>query len=195
MITTRKYIMKLSALVLSAMVLFGSASVALARPDRGRVSDRHNQGRSGFDRHDNDRSRFRIGFDWGTRFDSRPYSYWVPGRYETHIERVLVEQGHYEWEVQNVEVEPAHFETCRIPAVQETRYDADGKPYQVILEPARTEKIWVPARYEQRRDRVWIPDRYEEREVRVWVSGYWVNEPNYGLRDGSRIRIGGTFRF
>jgi len=76
---------------------------------------------------------------------------WVPGHYETRTERVLVE--------------PAHYETRRVREVTETRYDYYGKPYTVLVRPARVERVWVPARYETRCVRVWVPGHYVETRV------------------------------
>ncbi len=152
---------------------------------RGGRRDRHNLG-----------SRFGISFGLGTRYYHTSYRRWVPGRYQIHLERVLVEPGHYEWQTQRVQVEPGRYEVRQIPAVEQTRSDKEGKPYTIIVEPARTETVWIPPRYEERKVQVWIPDRYEQEEVRVWTPGYWVIDSAYAPgRYGSWFRFGGNFRF
>jgi len=97
-------------------------------------------------------------------------------------------------QTQQVQVEPERYEIRQIPAVEETRHDDEGKAYKVVVEPARTETIRIPAKYEQIEVKVWVPDRYETRQFRTWVPGRWVYYPAYSP-GRSWFRIGGTFRF
>ena len=133
-------------------------------------------------------------FGFGVPYHYSSYRRWVPGYYQTHTETVLVEPGHYDWQTQRVEVEPGRYEIHQIPAVEETRRDAQGKEYKVVIQPARTETVWVPPKYEERTVKVWIPDRYETREVKVWIPGHWVSEPAH-LPGGWHMNLGGVFRF
>ena len=186
----------------------GRGSPVAARPhgpsgDRGRSgghnrgggrSGSHDWGRGGHGRHGG--SRFGIGFGFGTRFYSGSYQRWVPGWFETRIEQVLVEPAHYEWQRKRVQVEPGRYEVREVPPVEETRRDADGKAFTVIVEPARTETVWIPPRYEERKVNVWVADRYEQQETRVWIPGRWVTESSYRPgRSGSWLSLGGIFRF
>lgn len=91
---------------------------------------------------------------------------WVPGRYEMRVERILAEAGHYK----------CHY----IAAVVETRYNAAGRPYTAIVQPARTEKHW-------------ISPRYEMRELQTWIPGYWVEQVTYS--SGSQPGLSALFRF
>ena len=159
-----KVIRKLGTVLLLAVVLLSSQTPAAARgrkPHKRVV--RATTARRGF------------------RLQTRGSSYqtirrWVPARYETRIERVLIKSGHYEWRFQRVCVEPGRYETRYVPAVTEIVYDSDGNAHTVITSPSRVEKVWVPAKYEMRKVRVWVPPQYELREVRVLVPGHWVTE-------------------
>ena len=201
-----KVILILGFAFLSILLLVFSASPVMAkgkgpepsfgnhgqpsRPDYNR--DAH---RWGSDHRDHDgRSRLGIGFGFGSYFYPATYSRWIPGYYQIRSEEVLVEPGHYEWQIQQVQVEPGRYEVRQIPAVEETRRDEQGKEYKVVIQPARTETVWIPARYEQREVKVWIADRYETRQVQVWIPGYWVSEPAYGP-SRSWLNLGGAFRF
>jgi hypothetical protein len=66
-----------------------------------------------------------------------PEQVWVPGRYETRVERQWV-PGH--WEVE--------------------RYSGHGEDDDGYSSGRR---IWVPGRYEEVRARVWLPGHWEER--------------------------------
>ena len=101
---------------------------------------------------------------------------WIPARYETRIERVLVKPGHYEWRIERVCVEPGRYETRYVPAVTEIVYDSGGNAHTVVVRPGRVEKVWVPPKYEMRKVKVWVPPQYELREVRVLIPGHWVTE-------------------
>ena len=101
---------------------------------------------------------------------------WIPARYETRIERVLIKPGHYEWQIQRVCVKPGRYETRYVPAVTEVIYDSGGNAHTVTVRPSRVEKVWVPPKYELRKVKVWVPAQYELREVRVLVPGRWVTE-------------------
>ena len=194
---TSKTILTLGSVFLSAVLLLSSSALARSR-GRGAIGSAriHHGGRDGpRDRHDLS-SHFSIGFGLGTRYYHTSYQRWVPGRYETRISQVLVEPGHYQWQTQRVQLEPGRYEVRQIPAVEETRRDKEGKPSTIIVERGRTETVWIPPRYEERKVKVWIPDRYEQQEVRVWIPGYWVIDSAYAPdRSGSWFRLGGNFRF
>lgn len=136
------------------------------------------------------RSSFGIGFGFSDRYYYTDSRYWVSGHYETRTEQVLVEPAHYETQTQYVQVEPERIEIRQVPAVTRTLQDKDGKSHTVIVQPARTEKVVIPPKFEERQVEVLVPDRYEANEIRTWIPGYWVSSP-------SRLRfsIGGRFRF
>ena len=146
------------------------------------------------DGHHDSRSRLGISFGFGSYFYPTTYSRWVPGYYQIRTEEVLVEPAHYEWQTQQVQVEPGRYEVRHIPAVDEIRRDEQGKEYKVVIQPARTETVWIPPRYEQREVKVWVADRYETRQMQVCIPGYWVSEPAYGP-SRSWLNLGGAFRF
>jgi len=119
---------------------------------------------------------------------------WVSGRFETRVEQVCVEPGHYESHTQTVEVSPAHFEVRPAEPVEEILYDSHGNAHKVVVDSGRTEKVWVPARYETRQVKVWVPPRYETRTTRIWVPGRWVITPIHrparlGLNLGALLRF------
>ena len=66
-----------------------------------------------------------------------PEQVWVPGRYETRVERQWV-PGHWEME----------------------RYSGPGEDDNGYSSGRR---VWVPGRYEEVRTRVWLPGHWEER--------------------------------
>lgn len=68
-----------------------------------------------------------------------PEQVWVPGRYETRLERQWV---------------PGHWEVERLSRRGEDDED-DGY--------SRGRSVWVPGRYEEVRKRVWQPGHWEER--------------------------------
>ena len=140
------------------------------------------------------RSRLRLGF--GYYSTSYRHRRWISGGYVTRLEEVLVEPAHYEWQMQDVEVEPGRYELQEIPAEEQTVYDEQGEAHTIVVKPARTEAVWIPPRYEQRRVRVWVPDRFETQEVRVWVPGRWIYASGYyPARPHYGLSIGGVFRF
>ncbi len=67
------------------------------------------------------------------------------GHWETRTVLVLVEAGHWEWRT--------------IPALYELRIDFSGRHIFVCVQPERTERVWIPARYEYRTERYWVEDR------------------------------------
>ena len=69
-----------------------------------------------------------------------PEQVWVPGRYETRVERQWV---------------PGHWEVERSSRHGEDDEDDDGY--------SRGRKVWVPGRYDEVRTRVWLPGHWEER--------------------------------
>lgn len=148
---TRKRLAAIAA-VAAAALMIGAPSIAEAAPhgrdnDRGRSAQRHDGNRHESRRHDRDRrhdrhddrhrhrrharhdrndSRFGLSIVLGSLFNS-------PRRAtHTYVERSWV-GGH--WDVQH------------IPAVYETRYQPCGTPYQVMVRPARSERVWVPGHY------------------------------------------------
>ena len=171
----------------------GRRSASRSRSERSRSGRDHRGRRRTSRRHS--RSSIGLSFGFSDNYYSTSSRQWVPGYYQTHTEQVLVEPGHYELQTQQVQIEPERYEIRQVPAVEETRYDDKGKAYQVVVEPARTETIRIPAKYEQRQVKVWVPDRYETRQFRTWVPGRWVNSPAYAPGPSSFFRIGGTFRF
>ena len=140
-------------------------------------------------------SFFGLSFGFSDNYYSTSSRQWVPGQHQTQTEQVLVEPAHHELQTRQVQVEPERYEVRQIPAVQETRYDEQGKPYQVVIKPAHTETVWIPPKYEQREVKVWVPDRYETRQTQVWVPGQWVYNSAYAPGPSSSIRIGGRIRF
>lgn len=128
-----------------------------------------------------------LNLDLGKTFTSGGSRRWVPGYYQTHTERVLVEPGHYRWRNEKVLIEPGHYEirrTVQRLAVrrQKDRHASADQARKVRVKPARTAKIkktkvWIPARYEIRRVKTYVPPRYETRQVRVHVPGHWVSRP------------------
>jgi len=133
-------------------------------------------------------AKHRIEFGLNARTDRR----WVPGRYVTRTERVLVEPAHYEVRTRRVLVEAGHFEVRVSGPTEEILYDSRGRAHKVIVSPGGREKVWVPDRYEVRRTKVWAPDRYETRQVRVWKEGHWTRPPAHvGILGGLRA----IFRF
>ncbi len=167
----------------------GRRSASRSRP-QGRRSGRSQRGRRGYGG-----SSLGLSFGFSDNYYSTSSRQWVPGYYQTHTEQVLVEPGHYELQTQQVQIEPERYEIRQIPAVEQTRHDDEGKAYKVVVEPARTETIRIPAKYEQHQVKVWVPNRYETRQFRTWVPGRWVNSPAYAPGPSSFFRIGGRFRF
>ena len=162
-----------------------------------RSAGRHrSSGRRHTPSHFRHRGRSSLGLSFG--FSDRYYytnsSYWVSGHYETRTERVLVEPAHYETQTEYVEVEPGRHELRQVPAVKRTFQDKDGKSRTVIVEPARTEKVWIPPKFEEHQVEILIPDRYETSEIRTWIPGYWAYSPAYAP-SRSWFSIGGRFRF
>ena len=193
-----KILSTFGVVMLSIFFVASSATVASAR-DRGsrsgRSSNRHGRSSRRYDRgRGRNDSRLSIGFGLSNRIYSTSYRRYVPGYYQTRTERVLLEPGHYEWQTHQVQVEPARYEIRNIPAVERTVRDEQGDEHTIIVQPAHTETVHIPPRYEQRRIKVWVPDRYETRQIQIWVPGYWVSEPTYAP-SRSWLSIGGVFRF
>ena len=195
----KKIISTLGVAFLSMLMLVISALPASAKerdsrkqPQRNsRSRDRDHQRDRG-DHRDRDQgsSRLNIGFRLGSQTNRR----WVPGYYEIRRERVLVERGHHEKQTQLVLVEPGHYEVRHIPAVHKNLRGQRGKKHTVLVQPARTERIWVPPVYEKRKVKVWVPDRYEIRELKVWIPGHWATDSGRSS-GGLQINLGGLFRF
>ena len=159
-----KVIRKLGTVLLLAVVLLSSQTPAAAK---GKKHYKHIVGAT----------TARRGFRLRTRRRSyQTIRRWVPARYETRIERVLIKSGHYEWRLERVCVEPGRYETRYVPAVTQIVYDSGGNAYTVTTSPSRLEKVWVPPKYEMRKVKVWVPPQYELRAVRVLIPGHWVTE-------------------
>ena len=166
----------------------GGRSVSGSRQQGSRSGRSRRSGR-GFGR-----SSLGLSFGFSDSYYSTSSRQWVPGYFQTHSEQVLVEPGHYEMQTQHVMVAPERHEIHQIPAVEETRHDEQGKAYKVILSPARTQTVVIPAKYEQIQVKVWPPNRYETQQVRTWVPGRWVS---YRATSPGRswFSIGGRVRF
>ena len=183
--TSTKTIAILAPAFLSIALLLSSPAQARRRSSRSRPSPARTQ------RQDRDRdSGLTLSIDLGTIFNNHtPNRQWVPGHYEIRTEQVLVEPGHYEWQLQSVLVEPGHYEIVIVrPASREARNS------RAPITPVRTQKVWVPDRYEMRKIRIYVPDRYETRQVRVWVPGYWVSQP-VSQPARTRLNLGAIFNF
>ena len=168
----------------------GSRSGRSRRSGRGfGGSGRRHRSRRGFGR-----SSLGLSFGFSDSYYSTSSRQWVPGYFQTHSEQVLVEPGHYEMQTQHVMVAPERHEIRQIPAVEETRHDEQGKAYKVIVSPARTQTVVIPAKYEQIQVKVWLPNRYETRQFRTWVPGRWIS---YRATSPGRswFSIGGRIRF
>ncbi|MCY2928332.1 MAG: hypothetical protein NTV86_02340 [Planctomycetota bacterium] len=118
-------------------------------------------------------------------------SYYVPGYYATQVQQVLVTPGHYETRTETVLVAPAHYETRVTPAIERTMYDKYGWPQTVVVQPARTEQVLVPDRFEARTTQVFIPPVYASQPVQVYVPGYYAGG---GYYSGASVFVGGRFR-
>ena len=188
-----KVISTLSVIFLSVLLLAVSPLPAMAKRRESRRLPAH-RSRSGERDRDRASSRLSLGFGFGSDFSNSANRRWVPGHYETRTEKILVEPGHYERRRRRVQVEPGRYNVRHIPAVSRTRRGQRGKKYEVVIQPARTERVWVPSRYKKRKVKVWVPDRYEIREVKVWIPGHWITKP---ARSPGRfwLNLGGLFRF
>ena len=189
--TSTKTITILTTVFLSTALLFSSP--ADARPRRSQRRSAPAQTGSRNRARDSDHG-LTLSIDLGSIFNSAPARRWVPGQYQTRTEQVLVEPGHYEWHKQRVLVEPGHYETRTLPAAEKIRRDSRRKGQKVVVKPARTKKVWIPARYEMRKVKVYVPPRYETRQIRVWVPGHWVSQP---VRSPARswLNLGAIFNF
>ena len=182
------------AVAVLAILFLGSLAVPAIARDR-RSSDRHERSSRSRNR-DRRNSGLSIGLGYSNRIYSTSYRRWVPGYYQTHTEQVLVEPGHYDWQTHQVQVEPERYEVRNIPAVEKTVRDEQGQEHTIILQPARTETVYIPPKYEQRPIKLWVPDRYETRHIQVWIPGYWVSQPSYSYSPGRfSLNLGGFFRF
>ncbi len=141
------------------------------------------------------RSSFGLSFGFSDNYYSTSSQQWIRGYFQTHTLQILVEPAHYELQTQQVQVEPERYEIRQIPAVEETRHDEKGNAYKVVVSPARTETIRIPAKYQEVQVKVWIPDRYETRQTQVWIPGRWVYSSGYAPGRSSSLRIGGRIRF
>ena len=189
----KRFIGTFSVAVLAILFVVSSTVPAVAR-DR-RSSGRRDRSHRSRDYGHRD-SGLRIGIGYSNRIYSTSYRSYVPGYYQTRTEQILVEPGHYEWQTHQVQVEPARYEIRSIPAVEKIIRDEQGNEDTIIVQPARTETVYIPPMYEQRRIKVWIPDRYETQHIQVWVPGYWISQPTYSYSPSRfSLNIGGVFRF
>ena len=72
------------------------------------------------------------------------------------LRSMWVSRGHWETRTRQVLAEPAHWEIRTAPAVYELRRGPYGRLIRVCVQPARTYRVWVPARYEYVTERVWV---------------------------------------
>ena len=209
-----KVISTLGIALLSIVLLTASPRTVTAKERPSPRQPTRNSPSRDRDRNENrdrDRDHASSGLSISFGFGSRTSERLVPGHYETHTERVLVEPGHYERQTQRVLVEPGRYEIRHIPAVYTNargngreKYKTPavagpharrlGKKNQVMVRPARTEKVWVPSRYEKRKVKIWVPDRYEIRQVKVWVPGHSITKPSWSP-GRFWLNLGGLFRF
>lgn len=107
--------------------------------------------------------------DWGFSFGyGRQYSdcaprpatrQWVPDRYETRCEQVLVCPARYE---------RRYVEPCYV-----TRYDRCGYPYRVCSSPGYWREVYVPARYETRNVSARVPGYYRDSGYDSYSNDYY----------------------
>ncbi|MCK4850365.1 MAG: hypothetical protein KAT11_03385 [Phycisphaerae bacterium] len=189
--TSTKTITILTTVSLSTALLFSSPVQAKGRKRQARPTPAQTGSRNRV--RDSDHG-LTLSIDLGSIFNSAPARRWVPGHYQVRTEQLLVEPGHYEWHKQRVLVEPGHYEIRTLPAAEKIRRDSRRKAQKVVVKPARTKKVWVPARYEMRKVKVYVPPRYETRRIRVWVPGHWVSQP---VRSPARswLNLGAIFNF
>ena len=182
----------LATVLFSTALLFSSPAHARPRSSRARQAPaRTDRSR----RTEDSRHALTLSIDLGRVLNRTTTSRrWVPGHYQTATEQVLVEPGHYEWRKQRVLVEPGHYEIRTLPPLQQIIRGSRGRARKILLNPACTEKLWIPARYEMRKVKVYLPPRYETRQVRVWVPGQWVSRP---IRTPARscLNLGAVFNF
>ena len=175
MITKSKSTLIFQAVFLSVALLLSSVTPAIAKGRRrGRSSVAQRRVVRGRHRSGGNSVTFSIG--GGKSYSPTTHRQWVSGRYETRTEQVLVEPGHYEWRIERVQVSPGHYEMRYTLPVEKTVYDYNGNACKVVVKPGCTKKVWIPARYEERKVKIWVPACYESRRVRVWVPGCWVSK-------------------
>ncbi|MBI3831941.1 MAG: hypothetical protein HY291_20635 [Planctomycetes bacterium] len=68
-------------------------------------------------------------------------------------------RGHYEVRFEQVLVEPARVERRWVPAEHGYRENPWGHREYVLIRPGHYEDVSIPARYEMRETRVWVEDR------------------------------------
>lgn len=193
--TNRTWWMTVGALVIGGTMLMGAGQARADQRGRGddhaRYSQRdHDRGDynrrrdydRGWDRDDHRDSGVRVGVTWNSP---------APVYSTTYVTRQVWVADAYVTQMQNVLVEPAHWEVVTVPAVTETRYPSNGRPYTVVIRPAHAERVWVA-------------DRYESRPVQVLVPGHWETvttpvttacPPPVYAPARTTISIGGIFRF
>ncbi len=190
--TSTKTITILTTVFLSTALLFSSPVQAKGRKRQARPVPARTQKK---DRDKDSRHGLTLSVDLGRLFlGNTSARRWVRGQYQTRTEQVLVEPSHYEWRKQQVLVEPGHYETRTLPAAEKIRRNSRPKAQKVVVKPARTRKVWIPARYEMRKVKVYVPPRYETRQIRVWIPGHWVSQP---VRAPARswLNLGAVFNF
>lgn len=68
-------------------------------------------------------------------------------------------RGHYETRTEQVLAEPARVQRRWVPDEYEYRHAAWGRREYVLVRPGHHEEVMIPARYETREVRVWVEDR------------------------------------
>ena len=96
------------------------------------------------------------------------------GHYETRIERVLV---------------GGQTEDRYVPPVYETRTDANGQPFQYMAQAGRTERVVVPAHWENVERQVYVEDYYSSGPFVNF--GFGFGRSNWGHSGGWDHRGGG----
>lgn len=79
------------------------------------------------------------------RYVPRATRGWVPGHYEVSERSVWVSGG---------------TQRTWVPAAYQTRYDACGRTYRVLLRDGYWRQVALPGRYERRPVRIWVPGRW-----------------------------------
>ncbi|MFN0243040.1 MAG: hypothetical protein ACKVWV_09140 [Planctomycetota bacterium] len=92
-----------------------------------------------------------FGISWSperARAECAPREVWVPGCYESVVERVWV---------------PRSCERVWAPPIYATRYDCHGRPQRVCTSPGRWQTVERGGRYEHRTVKVWRPAHWSRR--------------------------------
>lgn len=91
----------------------------------------------------------------------------APRTYHRHSSCCRVVRHPGAWRVEKVPIHKAgYYQTVTVPARYETHYDSCGNPYQVLVEPASTRRVFVRPHVVYVNKRVWV-DAYSE-----YLCGY-----------------------